>query len=93
MALQLIFICLQAADVLTTLVAIALGGSEANILVGRLMHLGVIQGLIFSKVLVLAIATGAVMARKFRVLRVANVVFTGVVLWNVVVIILLLSGV
>lgn len=84
MLLQLIFIALQLADFTTTLIALHLGGAEANPIVSRLLVVGSLQGLIFSKVLVLTLGVAAVMARKFRVIKAANVVYAGVVLWNIV---------
>jgi hypothetical protein len=85
--LQIVFISLQALDFVTTLIVLRMGGSEANPLVSRFMLVGSLQGLLFTKVLALTIAVVAVRARKYRVLRVVNVVFAGVVLWNLFVIV------
>jgi hypothetical protein len=82
--IQLAFIALQFADFATTMIALHMGAVEENGLVSHFMTIGSLQGLILSKLLVLAIATGIIRARKYRVLRWANVVFSGVVLWNVV---------
>lgn len=87
MLLQIVFISLQALDVVTTLVVLRMGGSEANPLVSHFMLVGSLQGLIFSKMLALVIAVVAVRTRRRRVLRVVNVVFAGVVLWNLFVIV------
>jgi hypothetical protein len=85
--LQIVFISLQALDVVTTLIVLRMGGSEANPLVSRFMLVGSLHGLLYSKVLALAIATFAVRSRRLRVLRIANVVFAGIVLWNLFVIV------
>jgi hypothetical protein len=79
---QAIFISLQVLDVCTTMLAIQMGGVEKNFLVARFLFLGSLQGLILSKVIVLAIANIAVFARKDRVLGWANVAFAFIVLWN-----------
>jgi hypothetical protein len=83
---QLTFILLQLADFATTMVALHTGGVEKNFLVSRLMVIGSLQGLILSKVIILGIAVAAVRLRKHSVLRWVNVIFGGVVLWNLVVI-------
>jgi len=83
---QLTFIFLQLADFATTMIALHMEGVEKNSLVSRFMVIGSLQGLILSKVVILGIAAAAVLLRKQRVLRWANVVFGGVVLWNLVMI-------
>ena len=83
---QLTFIFLQLADFATTMIALHTGGVEKNVLVSRLMVIGSLQGLILSKVIILGIAAAAVRLRKHSVLRWVNVIFGGVVLWNLVVI-------
>ena len=86
MTTQLVFILLQLADFVTTMIALNMGGGEDNPLVSRLMVIGSLQGLILSKVIILAFAAAVVLARKPRVLRWATFAFAGVVLWNLVVI-------
>jgi hypothetical protein len=83
---QLTFIVLQLADFVTTMIALHTGGVEKNSLVSHLMIIGSLQGLILSKVLILGLALAAVRLRKQWVLRWVNVVFGGVVLWNLVMI-------
>ena len=82
MKTQLTFIFLQVADVATTMTALQMGGSERNSLLTPLMAIGSLQGLILSKVIVLAIGLAAVLKGKDRVLRWSNVLFAGVVVWN-----------
>ena len=86
MGAQLIFVLLQLADFATTMTAIGMGGVEQNPLVSRLMFIGTVQGLILSKVIVLALALAAIRARKDLALRSANVVFGAIVAWNVMII-------
>ena len=86
---QLTFVLLQLGDVITTLIVIANGGAEGNPLVAHFMLIGTLQGLILSKVLVLAAAFWAVRTRRFRVIRWSNIAFAAIVSWNVLVILLL----
>ena len=85
MLTPLTFVLLQLADFATTMIALRMGGVEQNFLVSRLMAIGSVQGLILSKVVILAIAAGVLLARKHRI-RWANIVFGGVVLWNLLLI-------
>jgi len=87
MITSLTFIILQLADFATTMIALRMGGVETSFLASRLMAIGSVQGLILSKVIILAIAAGALRARKRRVIRWANIAFGGVVLWNLLVIV------
>jgi hypothetical protein len=81
---QLTFILLQVADIATTLVAIAHGGFETNPLVARFMMVGTVHGLLWSKLVVLAIAAVFIRYRGFRIIRIANVAFAVVVAWNII---------
>ena len=78
----LIFVFLQLADLVTTVVVFRLGGVEQNPLVRLLMGVGPVQGVILAKVVALGIGAGCVLAAKHRALRVANLVFAGIVIWN-----------
>ena len=84
---QLTFILLQVADVATTLVALSYGGYEQNPLVSRFMMLGTVHGLLWSKLVVLAIAAVIIRYRGFRVIRTANIAFAVVVGWNIIMLI------
>jgi hypothetical protein len=77
------FILLQILDVATTMVVLAMGGSENNPIVAHLMSFGPVGGLIVSKVFVISVATAGAFLHKARGIRLANVVFCGVVVWNV----------
>ena len=77
-----IFILLQILDMATTLVVLAMGGRETNPIIQHFMTVGPVAGLIISKLTVTAIAVAGVALRKNRGIRLANVVFTGVVAWN-----------
>jgi hypothetical protein len=86
MITQLTFVFLQLADFATTMIVLHIGGVENNFFVSRLMIIGSLQGLILSKVIILAIAAAAVRLRRHWVLGWVNVIFGGVVLWNLLVI-------
>jgi hypothetical protein len=81
-----VFILLQIMDLATTLVALALGGQENNPIVAHVMALGPVGGLFLSKLAVTGIAAAGAAMQKNRALRVANVAFSGIVVWNVTVI-------
>ena len=84
---QLTFILLQVADVATTVAALSYGGYEQNPLVARFMVFGTLHGLLWSKLVLLALAAAIIRWRGFRVIRNANVAFALVIGWNVVVLI------
>lgn len=84
---QLTFVFLQVADVVTTMTALGTGGVEQNPLISRFLTLGTLQGLILSKVVLLAAAAGAVRYQRIRAIRSANIIFSVIVLWNISVIV------
>src|SRR4051794_5216047 len=84
---QLAFILLQVTDVGTTLAALSYGGYEQNPLVARFMVFGTLHGLLWSKLVLLALAAVMIRWRGFRVIRSANIAFALVVGWNIVVLI------
>lgn len=72
------FVVLQVLDLATTLLAFELGGVEMNPLVARLAaFLGPIGGILCSK----AIAC-LIILRVRRLMWLANLIYTGVVFWN-----------
>ena len=87
----IVFFVLQLADSATTLLALRLGGTENNPLIHMFMSIGPVAGLILAKVLVLLIAFGCVLSSRARALRHANIAFTGIVAWNLIVIARLLA--
>jgi hypothetical protein len=92
MMTQLTFVLLQLADIVTTMIALGAGGVEQNPMVARFLVIGTLQGLILSKVVLLAAAAAAIRFHRFRAIRMANVVFGAIVLWNISVIIRLALG-
>ena len=83
---QLLFVLLQLADVITTVIAIEYGGAEGNPLIKHFMLAGTLQGLILSKIVVLSAALLAVRTGRPRVIRWSNIAFIVIVLWNVFII-------
>jgi hypothetical protein len=78
-----VFLLLQVADFMTTVATLRLGGVEVNPLVHLFMSLGPMTGLILAKTTVIALAIGCSFWNKPRALQCANVVFAGIVIWNV----------
>src|SRR5690349_5782602 len=80
-AVQL-FVYLQLLDVLTTLVGLKLGASEASPFVRMLMHAGPAAGLAASKMIALALAGVCFCLQKERLLRLATYWYSGLIVWN-----------
>jgi hypothetical protein len=80
------FIVLQVLDLLTTLAAFHVGAFEINPLVGSLTSLlGPVWGVVCSKLIAVVIAF-----RVRRLVWVVNLFYTGVIFWNLIVLISLL---
>lgn len=82
MMLMRIFVALQLMDVLTTVAALRLGGSEENPLMGSLMHVGTIPGLLLGKLVVIGIGLLVLYWQRYRVLKIANVFYASLIGWN-----------
>jgi hypothetical protein len=78
------FGALQLADIATTILALRLGGTESNPLIRVFMYLGPVRGLLVSKTVVVLLAIGCALLGKLGTLRCANVVFAGIVAWNLI---------
>jgi len=79
------FIVLQILDFLTTLLAFHLGAFEINPIVARLtVMFGPVGGVLFSKLIAIFIAAGV---RKR--LWIVNLFYSGVVCWNIIILVLL----
>ena len=75
------FVVLQVLDLTTTLIAFHLGAMEANPLVAHFTTaFGWFRGLVISKLIAIAIAMGV-----RRLIWVVNIFYTGIILWNVVI--------
>lgn len=78
-----VFLTLQVLDVLTTLIGLHFGASEASIFISHLMRLGVIEALAISKLFAIILASAAIGYKRGRVVVVLNYWFAAVVGWNV----------
>lgn len=79
------FIILQVLDLLTTLAAFRVGAFEVNPLVARFtVMFGPMQGVLYSKLIAIVIAMGV-----RRLLWVVNLFYSGIILWNLLVLFLL----
>jgi hypothetical protein len=77
------FILLQVLDLLTTLAAFRVGGFEVNPLVASLtIHFGRLGGVVLSKAIAVLLMLGV-----RRRLWMVNLVYIGVICWNVIVVI------
>ena len=77
-----IFILLQVLDLLTTLAAFRAGGFEVNPLVASLtIHFGRVGGVVLSKLIAVLLMLGV-----RRRLWMVNLLYIGVIFWNVVVV-------
>ncbi len=85
MAITQIFIYLQLLDLLTTLVGFKLGAGEASPFIRVLMHVGPAFGVVASKFLALGLGAFCVWARKQHLIRWATYWYSGLVVWNLIV--------
>ena len=81
-----VFVALQAADLVTTAATLKLGGTEVNPLVHSLMSIGPVAGLIVAKTAAVLVGIGCASFNKPRALQRANLVFGGIIIWNLTVI-------
>jgi hypothetical protein len=79
-----VFFSLQALDVVTTLLGLRLGASEASFFVGRLMKLGAVEGLLISKLMAVILVAAAIGFRRPRVVVFLNYWFAALITWNLV---------
>jgi hypothetical protein len=82
MAITQIFIYLQLLDLLTTLVGFKLGASEASPFIRILMHAGPAAGVLASKIVALGLGAACVYWRKQHLIRWATYWYSGLVVWN-----------
>jgi hypothetical protein len=89
----IVFIALQALDILTTLLGLELGALEGSLFLGRLMRAGPLAALLIGKIIAVLLVTMAMKFKRPRVVVFLNYWLTVVVSWNLVVILVTqLSG-
>jgi hypothetical protein len=77
-----VFFSLQALDVVTTLIGLRLGASEASFFVGRVMQLGPVAGLFIAKAFAVILVSAALGFRRPRVVVFLNYWFAILITWN-----------
>ncbi|HWC96398.1 MAG TPA: hypothetical protein VG456_06610 [Candidatus Sulfopaludibacter sp.] len=82
-----VFFGLQALDVVTTLLGLRVGASEASFFVGQLMKLGPVEALLISKTFAVLLACAAIRLRRPRLIVFLNYWFAVVITWNLATII------
>jgi hypothetical protein len=86
-----IFIYLQLLDFITTVLGFRLGASEASPFVRLLSHIDPSMGVALSKLLALMLGGVCVWLKKDRIISWINYWYAGLVVWNLCVILRLLS--
>jgi Domain of unknown function (DUF5658) len=85
MSIVQVFIYLQLLDLLTTLVGFRMGAAEASPFIRLLMHLGPAAGVAVSKILALALGGWCVYRKKWNLIRVITFWYSGLVVWNLMI--------
>ena len=77
-----VFLYLQVLDALTTWLGFRAGLSEASPFIRFLMHLGPLAGLLGSKIVAVLLGGYCVWRGRFKVVRMINYWYAGLVVWN-----------
>jgi len=85
-----VFVALQTLDILTTLMGLKLGASEASLFVSRLMHAGPIAAVLIAKIFAVLLVTLALKFKRPRLIVFLNYWLAVVVTWNCALIMLTL---
>jgi len=85
MAIAQVFIYLQLLDLLTTLIGLRLGASEASPFIRLLMHAGPVAGVALSKVFALALGALCVYRKEYHLIWLASYWYGALVVWNLMV--------
>jgi len=86
-----LFVFLQLLDFGTTVVALVLGGGEENPLVRQFMTVGPLEGLAAAKLAALVLGAACVVSKRYKALRLANLAYTGIAVWNAGIIVTLMA--
>lgn len=85
MSIVQVFVYLQLLDLLTTLVGFRVGAAEASPFIRMLMHAGPAVGVAISKLLALALGGWCVYRKKQQLMRVIIYWYSGLVVWNLMI--------
>ncbi len=77
-----VFVYLQLLDLMTTLIGLKLGLSEASPFIRMLMSIGPEFGVILSKVVGLGLGAICIALKRPRVIRLINYWYAGLIVWN-----------
>ena len=77
-----VFVVLQVLDILTTLLGLAMGGREASLFLGQLMHVGPVAALLIAKLFAAMLVAVAMKYKRPRLVVFLNYWFAAVVTWN-----------
>jgi hypothetical protein len=83
-----VFLYLQVLDFLTTILFLKLGLQEGNWMVGWLVRWSPVLGVLAAKLGTVLLALIAIHYHRHRVIRLANLGYGGVVVWNLLCMIL-----
>ncbi|HYL36411.1 MAG TPA: DUF5658 family protein [Bryobacteraceae bacterium] len=86
-----LFIYLQLLDFMTTLLGFRLGAAEASPFIRLLFHLGPALAVALSKVLAVGLGAVCVWLKKDRIISWINYWYAGLVVWNLCVILRVLT--
>jgi hypothetical protein len=86
-----IFIYLQLLDFITTVLGIRLGASEASPFIRLLSHIGPALGVGLSKLIALALGAVCIWFKKDRILNLITYWYAALVVWNLCVILRVLT--
>lgn len=77
-----VFVGLQMLDILTTILGLRLGASEASMFLGQLMRVGPMAALLIAKIMAALLVSAALKFRRPRVVVFLNYWFAALVTWN-----------
>jgi hypothetical protein len=81
-----LFLFLQAMDILTTMLGLRLGAEEGSTFIRRLMTLGPLPALVISKIFSIILVVAAVAFGRGRLLIFLNRWYAGLVTWNLLIV-------
>jgi hypothetical protein len=83
-----IFVFLQALDVLTTMLGLRLGAEEGSFFIARIMKFGTLPALLMAKAISIVLVMAVVAFGRRRLLQKLNLWYAGLVTWNLIMIFL-----
>ncbi len=81
-----VFLYLQLLDLLTTVLGLKLGASEASPFVRMLMHVGPATGVLLSKLVAVSLGAACVVLHRSHLIRWISYWYAGLVVWNLYII-------